>query len=323
MKLGHKFYLFIVIAFILGTISGFFVGNYRYIPTGTIKELRAGGYQLINPLYDTEPEANAQEFSGIEKKVIDYVNNTISTEGVDRVSVYFKDLNNGPWFGVNYKANFSPASLLKVPIMIAYFKKAEKTPSILQKKIKLEQYIYKDVSPITKPTNPIMIGNEYTLEELIERMIIESDNNALGLLKKNISQEDIDKVSRDLGVPTSRSLNDFMSVKDYSSFFKVLYNDSYLDTKYSEKALSILTRTEFKKGIQNPLPSNIVVADKFGERYIEGNTKYQLHNCGIVYYPNRPYLLCIMSEGKNYSLLEKTIQEISKTVYEDYKRITQ
>jgi len=322
MNIRNKSYLLIITAFILGAGLGFLLFDYRYSPT-SVKEQRAGGYKLINPLYDIETEEGAKEFSSLEKKIVDYTNDSISEDQVDRVSLYFKDLNNGPWFGINEKANFSPASLLKVPVMISYFKKAEKDPSILEKKVKLETNIYQDVAPITKPTNPIEIGKEYRIEDLIEKMIIESDNNALGLLKDNIRQEDIDKVSRDLEVPTSRSLNDFMSVKDYSSFFRVLYNDSYLDTKYSEKALSILTRTEFKEGIKKSLPSNIVVANKFGERHIEGEAKYQLHNCGLVYYPNRPYLLCIMSEGKNYSLLEKIIQDISKIVYEDYNRIAQ
>jgi len=49
-------------------------------------------------------------------------------------SVYFRDLNNGMWFGINEGVFYRPASMLKVPVMIAYFKLAESTPAILAKK---------------------------------------------------------------------------------------------------------------------------------------------------------------------------------------------
>ena len=322
MKIKKKYIASIFLTFVLGTILGLIVSNYKYFLPNSITELHSGGYALINPLYEcVESDNVAGDFSALEKKIVDYVNEVISSEDVDRTSVYFKDLNNGPWFGTNYKANFSPASLLKVPVMIAYFKKAQDNPKILNKKLKFTQEIYTNIQPITDPTNPIKIGNEYTVEQLIEKMIIESDNNALILLKENISQSDIDKVSKDLGVPTSRSINNFMSVKDYSSFFRILYNSSYLNTTYSQKALAILLKTNFTEGIRKPLPKNIRVADKFGERYIEGNIKYQLHNCGIIYYPDRPYLLCVMTEGKDYERLKKMLQEISQLIYHDYNSL--
>ena len=42
----------------------------------------------------------------------------------------------------------------------------------------------------------------------------------------------------------------------------------------------------------------------------------QLHDCGIIYYPNNTYLLCIMTRGKDFKQLESVIAGISKTVYE-------
>lgn len=42
----------------------------------------------------------------------------------------------------------------------------------------------------------------------------------------------------------------------------------------------------------------------------------ELHDCGIIYYPERPYLLCVMTEGNDLNELAGVIQNISKTVYE-------
>jgi hypothetical protein len=41
----------------------------------------------------------------------------------------------------------------------------------------------------------------------------------------------------------------------------------------------------------------------------------QLHDCGIVYYPKRPYILCVMTRGEKMDVLPKVIKEISTEVY--------
>jgi hypothetical protein len=43
----------------------------------------------------------------------------------------------------------------------------------------------------------------------------------------------------------------------------------------------------------------------------------QLHDCGIVYYPHKPYLLCVMTRGKSSDDNSKMIAEISKLVYRE------
>ena len=89
---------------------------------------------------------------------------------------------------------------------------------------------------------------------------------------------------------------------------------SYLNEKYSEKALELLTRTEYKNGLVAAVPKEIVVAHKFGERNNVQSEK-QLHDCGIIYYPDHPYLLCIMTRGSDYGTLEIAIQDVAVKVY--------
>ena len=42
-----------------------------------------------------------------------------------KISFYYRDLNHGAWIGINENEKYTPSSLLKVTIMIAYFKEAE------------------------------------------------------------------------------------------------------------------------------------------------------------------------------------------------------
>ena len=214
---------------------------------------------------------------------------------------------------------YSPASLLKLPVMMAYFKKVESDPELLKKKVK---YLGKEVllGQSIKPDRQIEKGKEYTVEDLIFRMMIYSDNAALTLLEENIEPILIDKVTLDLGVETAteKSPDDFMSVKGYAGLFRILYNASYIEKSYSEKALDILSHTEFDKGLVAGIPKGVTIAHKFGEREIGNNIK-QLHDCGIVYH-TRPYLLCVMTRGKDLNVLANIISQISKLTYDSVQK---
>jgi beta-lactamase class A len=254
----------------------------------------------------------------------------MTSEGkVDTISVYFRSLNDGPWFGIHENTNYFPASLLKVPIMIAYFKKAESDPSILDKKIYYDPGILKTLGDFNNgeyypAKEVIMPGQSYTVIDLINRMIEFSDNNAKNLLEINFdSPNELYKVYIDLGFvtpPELRGGGDVLSVHEYASFYRVLYNASYLNQEYSEKALEILSKTDFKRGISESVPNNITISHKFGE-YSDNNFK-QLHDCGIIYYPKSPYILCVLTRGSDFSNLESVISTISDTVYKEVDKQT-
>ena len=69
-----------------------------------------------------------RELKPFQYKVNALIENTLKRSDVAAVSVYFRDLNNGNWFGIREHDKFSPKSLLKLPLMIAYFKWAESNP---------------------------------------------------------------------------------------------------------------------------------------------------------------------------------------------------
>ncbi|MCX5714819.1 MAG: class A beta-lactamase-related serine hydrolase [Candidatus Omnitrophica bacterium] len=326
---GKSKNLFISIVFIIGFSLGVSVSricpfNKNIKDTGirriTEKRLSSGA-QLINPLLECE------QFSGgdislqrVEYKLKKYIKNQIEYNNATLISVYLRDLNNGPWIGINENEKFAPASLLKIPIMIAYFKAAEGNFAILEKQIKYETEAH-DIPQEIPPANALIPGNTYTVSELIRNMIVYSDNISKDLLLLNIDEKLLNQVYRDLelDIPNERTPEDFISVKEYASFFRILYNSSYLSKAMSEKALELLTEVDFPEGIVAGVPSNIKVANKFGER--EDNTKMkQLHDCGIVYYPGSPYLVCIMAKGTDLTRLSSVIGEISKIVYENKKQ---
>jgi len=84
-------------------------------------------------------------------------------------------------------------------------------------------------------------------------------------------------------------------------------------------ALEVLSRTRFKNGIKAGISDQATVASKFGERGLIDSNAKQLHDCGIVYDGNSPYLLCIMTKGTDWERQATVIQEISKLVFENRK----
>lgn len=278
-----------------------------------VEQRNQSGYKFINPLVDCDAANFAQSAS------LDSLKDQLSPLVSDQTSVYFRDLNNGPWIGLNEDRLFSPASLVKVPILITYYKAAQDNPDLLNQTIKTPptQTDNQNIDPAVTLT----ASQQYTVNELLNRMIIYSDNEAYDLLSNYIDNRLIVKTFTDLDIDISRGFTDptgnIISVKNYASFFRILFNASYLNKDMSEKALSLLTRVDYKdglvRGVNNP---KITIAHKFGERKYEDTGEEQLHDCGIVYLPNKPYLLCIMSRGTDFTNLSATIAKISSVVYQ-------
>lgn len=240
----------------------------------------------------------------------------------DTVSVYFRELNSGEWFSINEDEKFSPASLLKVPLYIAYMKMAESEPEVLNTELTLDE-LDRDENQNFKPERPLSPGQSYKVSELLTAALTESDNNATAALNANMDVNFKNEVYTDLGldIPPDNADEEFMSAKDYSHFFRILYNASYLSDKDSEDTLKVMSQARFPDGLAGALPNDITISEKFGERQlndIDSDARlYELHDCGIIY-TNSPYLLCVMTKSPDsFEHLSELIQTISQTVYNE------
>jgi beta-lactamase class A len=288
--------------------------------TNRENERRLSGYTWINPLLECDIFNVEMTGNNILSHMKSDIENKIKESGVSGASVYFRDLNNGPWLGINENENFTPASLMKVPLMIAVLKNQEVDPNFLKKKVVyrkpevLQQNIGEKVDFVD--------GKEYTIEQYLEYTITYSSNEAAEYLLENVNGEVLKKVFYDFGVPdpTQGPEENYMSVKDYASFFRILYNASYLEKVDSEKALQILSKSKYMNGLVAGLPDDVPVAHKFGERNYVANGKElkQLHDCGVIYAASRKYILCVMTRSDSFDQSKALIKDISKIVYDRF-----
>ncbi len=272
-------------------------------------------YALLNPILFSEG-VQFTELKPFEYKVRKLITEAKKAKRVDDVALYYRDLGNGPTFGFEADAMFSPASLMKVPLMMAVLKEAQTKPALLSQRIRNDQ---PELGRSDFDTHPLKRGEEYTVDELLRVMIGASDNDAVVMLRTVVGDGPLNDVFRDFGllIPEVRSLDDSMTAREYSTFFRILYNASYLDRNMSQKALQYLSAAQFKQGLVAGIPPGVVVAHKFGERsFTDKNTK-QLHDCGIVYHHDDPYVLCIMTRGDDFENLSGVIRDISKLVYDE------
>jgi beta-lactamase class A len=236
------------------------------------------------------------------------------------MSVYFRLLNSGRWIGVNEEEKYTPASLLKVVLMSAYFKASENNPGLLGGKVLYTKDAENLDKSNPKPLVRLEIGRWYSIDSVIEQMIRHSDNAASFILLDHLPPKVFDDAFRDLDLPVPTTKDEsglgYMSAKSYGLIWRVLYGASYLSRSLSEKALEILAQTDFDGGLRAGVPVNLVVAHKFGS-YTSPAGMNEMHDCGIIYYPQHPYLLCVMTRGsKSFGELADVIKNISMLVYE-------
>lgn len=293
------------------------------------KERRLGEVGLVNPLLDCSETAGVS-FSGslglnqLHEKLKLFQAQQSFSSSHESISIYLRDLNNGPWLGVNEGQTLSFGSLLKVPLAVGFFKRSEEEAGFLENKTifadkNLETYY--DVQGVV-PSERLQLNQSYTLKELIERALVYSDNVAAVLLERYDQHQSLIKTARDLDIPIRKGVPPLrdLTIKEYAAILRILYNVSYLNRHNSEEILKLLAQSKFKSGLVAGVAEGTVVAHKFGESLdVTGKTKY-FHDCGIVYLPKRPYLLCVATIGKETDKTDTMIgwiQKISEIVYEE------
>jgi beta-lactamase class A len=322
--------------FVIGIAAGYGAKTLITSPI-TITSVRdpQNGYSFINPVLYTEvPESlSYPRYNGLKSTVTHYTEGAQQRGAADQVSVYYRDLNAGQWVGVNASATYNPASMLKVVTLIGLLQASESDPKILS------DHIFVSAStPIPTasdhtfypPKDPVKSGTSYLISDLMNRMIVHSDNGANALLTSFLGDSITSENYANLHIPlpTQGGTTTEISPQEYSRLFRILYNSSYLDTTDSEKALQLLSTTDFTAGLVAGVPGGIAVAHKFGENVSPPQTAADpasgtpgLNDCGIIYYPGHPYFLCVMTKGKDFPALAGVIKDISHITWQQVQAV--
>ncbi len=328
----------IVLALCVGAAIGWF-GRGHQAASAQTKLLRENSTdnKFINPilLAQVPEDTSTPQFQALKQSVSNYVTAGKANSSIIDASVYFRELNTDKWIGVNADDLYAPASMLKVVSLIGLLKAEEANPTLGNTSVTVShQSLNTDSNQdYYPPIQTISAGNTYTVDNLASRMAIDSDNNAAFLIDQIVGEDAESGIYAALGIPDPNKTIaiDFMSPKLYSRVFRTLYNGGYLSDPASEQVLDLLSRTTFTQGIVAGVPVGTVVAHKFGERTIsitdannpaDNQTTRELSDCGIVYAPNDPYLICIMTKGTAFPALQKAINDISGMAWKAVQQLS-
>ena len=321
---------------LLAALVGVGVGWYLPHPMaasqyrGGVLRQSSANYQYIDPLLACEigSESAFPELFPIKNALAQQINQDIANGDAKQISIYFRTLNGSKWFEINGNTPYAPASLLKTFVMMAYFEEADATdnPPLLNQQVAFEGPLNPSQDNPGEIIPHLITGRYYSVEQLIEQMIIYSDNDALNTLVDHFDSQTLnyfELIFKDLNIPSpvtqSENSLQFITPDQYAMVFRVLYSSTYLSERYSEKALGILAQAHYKDALTAGVPSGITVAHKFGVTTVLAATSTpqmnELHDCGIVYYPNHPYLMCVMTAGNSFGPLQSDIAALSKTAY--------
>lgn len=317
-------------SFALGVFVGAGVGMFSTAPSTKDESTfwnAEGKFRFIRGSIETSARRDkhaTKELKPFQYKVNALIDKMQKGGEASTISIYFLDLNSGNWFGVGERDTFSSRHLLKVPLMIAYFKWAESRPLVLRKTYTFVARNHRPAEASEDQLKRLKPGNAYTVNDLIFRMIAHDDGDAYSLLFANLPPGRLEKVFNDLDVEYDpKKKEDTLSLNAFASFFRVLYNASYLSEEMSEKALRYLSKSSFRDGMVAGITPNVDIASKFGERKvpvtIDGETTIltQIHEFGVIYHPSRPFLVGIMVRGGQTEQLSHIIRDITHLVYQE------
>lgn len=320
------FYVLILLL-VITTLTFYFISRNQTAPlpiptaTNTINDcisnlhiVRLKDYQLIKPILLADIDRQSSELEETKGVIMDAIQRQQQLGKVGSVSVYLRKLSDGSWITINGDEQYAPGSLMKIAILISYLKNSENAPAILNHQLLFTKH-QENMPDQNFIEEELMPGKKYTISELLSRMIINSDNEATALLSAHLDVSVFKKLFTDLNLtePNTTQKDYFINVSDCAKFLRILYNSSYLNYNLSQYALELLTKSKFNKGLTKVIPGEVKVAHKFGESGDKNNV--QLHEEGIVYVNNNPYLLVVMTKGKDFGKLSECIASLSSAVY--------
>lgn len=234
-----------------------------------------------------------------------------------RHSFYFEYLPTGTSIRSGDSNELVAASLMKVPIVMNLFRIAEKGEINMDAPIELKQEWLDDEYGTLYSKGA---GYKLTLRDAARIALVESDNTALNAIVGTVDRsipisEDVLNAIDVVVRSDQENKKVIIDARSYSSILKCLYFSCFLEKESSQEILEYLSMVVDDSRLAKYIPKDIQAAHKIGTYW-----KKIQSDCGIIYVPNRNYLLCIMIEPTGDDASE-IIAQLSKQVYEHIEKL--
>ncbi|WP_051483922.1 serine hydrolase [Clostridium bornimense] len=273
-----------------------------------------------NSLDSKDNIIDTEEYINLQASIKNIVTKNFSNI-TSNYSLAFKDLSQKSTLSINSEKTIS-ASTIKIYIMIETFNQIKSGNINLDDTVILEESMKTDGSGMlsSKAT-----GEKFTINELITLMMIKSDNTAANILIDKIGMESINNCIKNLGCKDTelnrkmmdataieKGVENYTSVDDLCLTLEKLYNKQCIDEYYDNLMLDIMKKNENHTKIPKLLPDTLSIANKSGEYTGVEN------DAAIITTDKGAYVLCITTSNGGSGSQIKTINNISKDIYNKF-----
>jgi len=250
-------------------------------------------------------------------------------DGVMGVAVL--DLTNGDTILLHADDVFAQASTIKIAVLAELYRQ-DQGAAAGQKGARLEDtYVVRQEDLVAD--SDIMLGltpgkTTLTNRDLATMMVAVSDNSAANVLIDRVGMDNVNTMLRSLGLKQTALRRKMMDVKAASEgrenvstpremmfLLAAIYQDKLLDKAHTDAYFKMLA-THKDDYAARALPDDVIAATK------PGSLEAVRNSCGVIFAPNRPFVLCIMTAyGHNERAAEAAIGDVSVAAYQYFSMI--
>ncbi|MDQ3891875.1 MAG: class A beta-lactamase-related serine hydrolase [Actinomycetota bacterium] len=291
------------------------------VETGTPPSVEVAEVPPAESVTDEVPEAEREQVDeGLEEArqaIEDY-----GTEHEGTAGVYVQDLKGGWGYGVNPDEAFFGASIMKVPIMVAVYRKMDE-----------DEFSLRDMFE-TRPEDWAggagwlqweEAGTDHTVEDYLWLMMTQSDNTATNALMRIVGgPEHVNEVARSMGAPgtvlyqkvTSEraavpALDNRTTPRDMSTILGKIAAGQAANPESCQKMVELMHQNHLLSPLKAGLPDDVEVAYK-------GGWLYKVYDeAGLVWHKDHPYVVSIFSKhgSEDPEDGKALLKDISEGVY--------
>ena len=232
-------------------------------------------------------------------------------------SIYVWDYNDGNYVDINADENFSAASIIKLPVLVALFKNIELGQVSIYDEMVLTDYFRAEGSGSLQYKAE---NSKYSIDTLARLMITTSDNSATNMLMTKIGgMPAVNRQINDWGLanihvntwlPDMQGTN-YITARDMGRLLYNIDNPKFLNGSSREKIFSYMSHVKNDRLI----PAGLGAGAEFMHK--TGDIGKMLGDAGIVYAPNgKKYIVVILANRPYNSVKGKEfIVSASELIY--------
>lgn len=274
-------------------------------------------YPPPDPMMEDVPSGERDRIEAELKKLQEKI------KGYDGVAgVYVRDEKGGWGYGIRPDEKFFSASVIKVPIMVAVYRKVDSGELSFTDSFPTETGDWAAGAGWMQWEDA---GKSYTVGDYLWMMMTQSDNVATNALVRIVGGPDhVNEVARSLGaedtvlyqkVTSERGVvpeyDNRTTTRDMSVMLDKISRGEAASPESCEYMVELMQANVLESWLEDPLPEDVMVANK-------GGWLYGVYDeVAIVSHPDRPYAVSILTKyGPDPETAKPMLKDISKRVWE-------